>query len=840
MNNLIKDKKLMTADCFTTQQKQVIEEKNKNLLVSASAGTGKTTVMIERIVNLIKTNAIDVSDIIVVTFTELAAAEMKQRLLLKLLECKEDERVYEQLEKLDMCSISTLHAFCLNILKNYFYLADLDPNFSVLDDVTGCKLKNSALTSTLSKFKETDDVFGKVFHIFEQGRSDETLRAQILSLYSYYCANDNFDEWYASIRDNYFNCNDNTYEQLLNATLCEEFKAISDDFTSLAVTAKKYGSDKLATYCESLSSSYTVNSAKSLYDNVACLYSTEKDNFISSLKKYSDKFCVSEQEFSLLVNKIDREKKSAKCRSDDFINMISPYTKQELREKTSDMLPYVDKLVEVMRAFGQEYAENKKQRGMVDFNDMEKFALVVLQNPQANAELKEKYKMIFVDEYQDINPIQEKIICLLSSPRNAFMVGDTKQSIFGFRGCDSTIFTQRYETYSTNEDDNLIVGLNSNFRSDKVILDFVNTIFSNCMTKSFGNLDYKKYAMLRSSFSDKQKFPTVTIDALPRIEKEKIDNATSYYDFTEDNVNNNLSNNSEATREGILIAKRIKQLIGSRIFHRGEERTIKYSDIVILSRNLTEKAKQIYNELVRQHIPVSVNLKSNTVTKEIADLINLLRAVDNPYIDKYIVSVCLSFFGKMTTEEVSKIKIATTEDICFYDRLLHYVSRNDEVAKKIDNLLAFLSSARLLANSMTVDKLLLNITSTCNYYLYVAGLPNGEYRLSRMYTFIESIKSTEFALSISKFLSQIDISFSNNVNCADTDAVRFLTIHNCKGLEFPIVFLCNTSCVYQQNNNIMGIDKNIGLTLAYYDFDTLTKSPSLASIARNIVETKKR
>lgn len=827
---------------FTQSQQNVIDYRGKNLLVSASAGTGKTTVMIERIASLIAEGE-DVSSLVVVTFTNMAAAEMKKRLADKLAERRNEPRIAEQLEKLDNAAICTLHSFCCDLLRNYFYVVDIDPSFAILDSATVASLKNNALDETFKKyFKAKDDNFKKVYKVFATGRKDDNFKKTVLDLYEFSRCLENFPEWYAKTRQFFLDGEKGPVAQVLQNDLNNNLHYFADAIRKVGQSA----------------ANEQLNFASLFFENAKIVRGAARGNFedtvyaLLKLKLQSLPRSNANKDFgaSKLAEAVVRDdyedvmKEFKKFRT-KYENLCAGKTVDALWKETADSVFYTDKLVEILQAFDEEFFQQKKRRGGVDFNDLEHLTLKLLQDEETKSAVTERYKFVFVDEYQDTNPVQEAIVKGISQNAALFMVGDIKQSIYGFRGCDPTIFLNKYLRFKRGTDGH-VEELNENFRSNSEILSFVNEVFDALMTEDFGRVDYAQTARLVGHKPPVLKVPSVQIDLLVS-SNEKTEVSEEIYDLT-----GTQSEENDAT-QGELIADKINKFVGMAYKDKhGNARRISYGDIVILTRNLKERAVDIYNALVEHNIPVMANFKAKGYeNKEVREIINLMRAVDNPYNDMYLVGTCLSCIGGFTENDLAQIKIATDEfRVPFYVRMQMYLAsaKNDDISAKIDTLIAFLNKMRFFAVSATADEFALKILGECNYHLHVQGLPNGALRLRKLYSFIDSLKGATYAQSVEKFLAYLDESDEGGVEEAlgDTNAVRLMTMHASKGLEFPVVIIAATETGFNYDHPAVTQNSELGLATKYYDFATMRVSGTLGATAcgmfnrRNLQEEEMR
>lgn len=834
---------------YTISQCQVIEHRGRDMLVSASAGTGKTTVMIERIAQLLESGA-DISEIVVVTFTNLAAAEMKNRLAIKLAAKRDNKHIIDQLERIDSANICTLHSFCGELLRNYFYVVDIDPSYTILDGNLTANLQQAAMDEVFSQyFDEQDEVFNQVYQIFSTRRQQSNFYNVLYQLYNFSRCIADFNGWYQSKRDNLLNLGEGSpVITILFDDLKRNVEYYKSAFAQQAETARQSGlpiADFIQQNVDSLSAVRTDSYEHALFDlyklqlvklprkapansKAAAMRSdlekevedTVRDNFGKIAKNYQEKFA---------------KKISNLCRGLDM---------QALREQTLHTVAQLDKLVEIINRFDKIYYGLKKDRGGLDFNDLEHLTVEILNDDESYQAIRERCKYIFVDEYQDTNPIQEAIVAKLASPNNLFMVGDVKQSIYGFRGCEPNIFADKEKRFEQS-DVGEVIRLNDNFRSNADILDFVNLVFSGIMTEEFGKVNYQQDAQLKGANPPTlTQTPSVRIDfvtpnSADKEETEEAEDDIDVYDITND------TETTTVNKEVALVVKRIKQYVGMRyVDNKGDERVISYGDIVILLRTFKDKAVSLYNALITANIPVVANFNlDGYASKEIRDLINLMRVLDNPYNDVYLVGVCLSCFGGFTESELGLIRLNNSERMPFYDRLTQYAEEGGDkaIADKAVKLLKLLNELRFYASSASVSEVVLQTLRLTQYQLYVQGLPNSGLRLRKMYNFIDDVKDATYAQSIDRFLSYIDESEENPLSdsVGSANAVRMMTMHASKGLEFPIVVIPDLEHQFKRDDNALDCNFDMGIAMDYYDFASMTYAPTLASTAYGMLNLVK-
>ena len=815
----------------TPSQRQVIEFRGKNMLVSASAGTGKTATMIQRIVSLVREGA-DLSEMVVVTFTNLAAAEMKSRLADKLSDIHDDMHIAEQLDKLDTASICTLHSFCAELLRSYFYVADVDPSFAILDSVTVAALRKNALNDLFAEyFAKQDDLFRQVYKIFSTHRREDNFRNTLLRLYDFGRCLDDFDGWYAAKRHNFVDLADNNpVVQALSADIRQMLQYLADGWRHLA----QRSADLQLPFADVCNANAEILSQPQPDLQAQLDFLFTLDTHPLPPKKRGAEVADFEQSVRSHAAQLKTEQKNLVKRYSD---LCRGERLQTLWQEQALSVQHVDKLMELVRRFDELFWQEKKQRGGLDFNDLEHLTLKLLDDPETAADIRRRYKMIFVDEYQDTNPVQEAIISRLSHGDNLFMVGDVKQSIYGFRGCEPDIFVAKRNRYTICPNEGKTIELNANFRSNNQILQFVNNVFCGLMTEKFGNVDYENTAKLTGDLAPQLKTASVRVDLIKKVKKDK-QQIDTLYDITAE------QRSDDAVKQGELIVQRINEYVGMTYTDaKGEKRRINYGDVVILMRGMKERAADIYNTLVAHNIPVAANFKVEGYSnKEVRDLINLLRVLDNPYNDVYMVGACLTF-GRLTEQDLVYIRLDTDGRIPFFERLRIYAEQgaDGQIAQKTADFLRFLDKLRFYSHGVPVCETVLRVLEWTGYALSVQGLPNGGIRLGKLYAFVDSLRGASYAQSIDKFLSYVDETEEQpDAVQNNPDAVRMMTMHASKGLEFPVVIVAGLDSGFKFDKTALSANTQLGAAMDYYNLSTMRVAETLGSFACDLVNRRRQ
>lgn len=818
---------------FTPAQQKVIGCRDQNLLVSASAGTGKTTVMIERLTKLIAEGA-NIQDFVVVTYTKLAASEMKKKLAERLSSAGNSSHIANQLELLDNASISTIHSFCTDLLRNYFYVVDIDPSFTILDSMTLKNLANEAMDNVIKQYvSQGDEVFFKIYKIYATHRRRENFIAVVNGLYEFSRNVVDFEQWYNDKKQAMLDTNG---KNIVLDTILNSIREQIDFFTQQYRIFGKRSADLDGIFDKAINANIQALCKVVASSTEQTLLNLINLSLISlpDKKRGVEEDCFTATLRSQIKSCNEKITKLAK----QYEALMRGQSLSVVWEEFCNSTIYTDKLVEVVKCYQQEFFALKKQRGGLDFGDLEHLTLQLLADePTRNAILQSK-QFVYVDEYQDTNPVQEAIITALNTGNNLFMVGDVKQSIYGFRGCEPNIFVRKYDLYNKTGQ-GVVVELNQNFRSNKHILDFVNLIFNYAMSVDFGQVDYQKTAQLTGENVNILPTTSVHVDVLQITNNQSKQKISEVYDITQ------AQDVQQGTRQGDIIARRIKQYVGVGYKDKdGKSQVIGYGDIVILMRGMTDFARETYTILQQNNIPVVASFKDNPYeTQELKELVNLLRVIDNPYNEIPLIGLCLSCFGKLTESELGQIRLKQSGEVNFYDRIKYYQQNasNDVILYKLNALMDLVTQLRFYSRSASVSDVVLKVLQLTDYQLYVQGLPGGSMRLNKVYEFIDSVQDASYGQSIDKFLFYLDeIGQEEQATpLSNTDAVRIMTMHSSKGLEFPIVFLCGLHQNFKLDYPSLQTNYDLGVACKHYDFSQMTVCETVGSIACQLLNTRK-
>ena len=866
---------------WTTEQQQVIDLRNRNILVSAAAGSGKTAVLVERIVKIItdKNHPVDIDHLLIVTFTNAAAAEMRERIgnaIEKALdEQPGDEHLLRQLTLIHNAQITTIDSFCLYVVRNHFHEIDLDPNFRIGDEGELKLLREDVLGKVLEQnYEEPSEAFSDFVEGYASGRTDAALNEMILQLYEFSRSYpwpekwlDSFvgiyrienreeldrAEWLAPLTQNIrFVLKD--CEQLLKQALAVTQQDDGPDMYEKAVRSdlEKYESlSKLTSFCE-----LSVALSDIKYDRLASSRGFEGDpdklELVKSLREQAKD----------VVKKI--------CRQYFF---CSPEMMIEQLERTEPML---EEVVRLTKQFADEFAAAKRRKNLVDFHDVEHFALQILVDEETEKakktaeEFRDTFEEIMIDEYQDSNEVQETLLRSISreerGENNIFMVGDVKQSIYRFRLARPELFMKKYDSYSLEESTTQRIDLHKNFRSREEVLTCTNDIFYKIMARSLGNVEYDAEAALYPGAS----YP-VSADFIPEILL-----ADSNDELLEDT-----ELTDKKTLEAKIVAEEIKHLMKTQPVTdkaAGTLRAAHYSDIVILLRSLSGWADSLVEVLNENGIPAhTVSSTGYFSTVEVQTVLSMLRLLDNPRQDIPMAAVLRSPMAGLTDEELAVLRLEDGS-VPFHEAVLELaeglyeeggqieISNSEEDQKqgrnadeKTENhieitahwkLLKFYKKykqLRQLVPDTPIHELIEIILRETGYGHYVAAMPAGNRRTANLNMLLEKAAAYEktsykglfhFVRYIDE-LQKYDVDFGEaDMVGENEDVVRIMSIHKSKGLEFPIVIVSGMGKNFnkQDTRSKMVLHPELGIGLDYMDGKKRIKSPTIAkkAIAKQI------
>ena len=857
---------------WTEEQKQAIYEKDSNILVAAAAGSGKTAVLVERIINKIINENIDIDKLLVVTFTNAAASEMRERVLnaiyKKIDEEPENEKLQRQVTLLNKASICTIDSFCLDVVRNNFFEIDIAPNFRIGDTTEIEILKQDVLEDLFEeKYEAEDKYFTKLINTYTSYKDDTPLKELILKIYTYIQSNP-FPEKWLDEKIEMFNLSDKLEEDFSNTIwgklLLKQVKEIVED-SELKLEAER---QNLAKYSELEKYFLIINDdIEQLQMLKMNLDSWDKAYEIASNIKF--KTWVTDKKITLEAKDIAKSARDVvKANLKKVTEKILIFNSQEANEDINDMYDVLKKLENIILEFGKKFEKRKKDKNIVDFSDVEHFALKILLNEDGTPseiakKYQEKYQEIAIDEYQDSNLVQEYILTSISKGNNIFMVGDVKQSIYKFRQARPDLFLEKYKTYQTKAnkgaEDDLKIQLFKNFRSRKEVLDFSNQIFANIMSEELGELNYteEEYLNLGANYEDTKQDLKAEIDILLTDDNEDLTteqkaSATGTSNWketseTEDDEAEETERVENIELEAKFVANRIKQLIENKFqvydAKKQEKRDIKYKDIVVLLRSTKEPAPIFEKEILNLGMPVFSDSSAEYLESiEIQTIMSLLKIIDNPFQEIPLVAVMRSMIGGFSDNELVEIRLSDKYDN-FYNTILKAKQTvGTNLRAKIDRFLNNLEMWRKEQEYLSLDELIWKIYNDTGYYNYVGLMTNGELRQANLKMLFERAKQCEsisfkglfnFINYIEKVKTSSKDMDSAKIIGENDDVIRIMSIHKSKGLEFPVVFLSGTGKQFnmQDLNNKILLHPDIGIGVKYIDYDRQIEYDTLSKQA---------
>lgn len=789
----------------TDDQKKAIETRDKNIIVSAAAGSGKTRVLVDRVVSLMIEEKIPIKNMIIVTFTNKASVEMKDRIrekLSELLDNKNIDRsfVKKQIKSINDAFIKTLHSFCADMLRENFYLSDnLSPSFKIAADSKQALLRKDAIDELFeNEYEKNDQEFIDFLHNFAKEKDDNDAKEIVLDLYDFSKSQVDPENWIKYHTRNKFDFSEfkkiiekKVDELIKNAEVLKKFiveKSMRKEFIEMI----------------DIDLSYFYNLKKSVIE----------DKWDDSLEKF---------DYNLKA-KTRFNKKKDDPNEDLFVKTKRNYYKDQFTDLKNIVVntdsitkaffdPKEEKVLSELKnlvfEFEKIYKNKKREENYLDFSDMEHEFIKLLEKDALVEKLQKQFKYIFFDEYQDSNDIQNYIVDKLKNKNNLFFVGDVKQSIYGFRNARPELFLEKLESYE-KDPDSFRINLSKNFRTDKDLIDFNNYIFDNLMTKNNSDIAYKDdNHRLNYHFEFDEKYPKVSIKAL----------------------------NSSVNEEEYLV-KEIDDLINS---------GMNYKDIAILLRS-SSRAYLIENELKKAGIPFSSDIsKISFETVEVDFFINILKYIANPKEDLTLLSVLRSEIFDFSEDELSLISLSSDKKY-FYEKFSLYEENfNDELSQKISDFNTTFADFSYILNFSTMYDFANIIFEKSGYYDFLKARDRGYERVQNIEAFIELMddydKNNENSLF--GFLTYIDnlknqkkdnLKASRNLS-DEEDLVRIMTIHKSKGLEFKAVILPEASKGFNTRGKSkdMLLDKDLGIGINISDWDNKIK---ISSIKRDLILEK--
>lgn len=806
---------------FEGVQQKVLLDEFSNQLVSAGAGSGKTTIMIEKLANLIIDQGVSVDNLLVVTFTVLSANEMKERLVEKLKNKLDDSsidktKILKLIDEVKTASIDTIDGFSSKTIKKYFYKLDISPNIEIVSDNTRDYYLTKAMKKIMKEFEKNVDKVNLFIDLFGGNRR-------------------NLDAVEEMIISNYYN--------VINLDNYEQFLIDAENEYSDSIKSEKFLNDVIINNVTQINQQiiYNINTFENAVQNtlkefVCDLQKFNKNlNFISNLKqlyalnfpKFSPKEYANNLGLKELISSFENLKVVKEKLEKNSIN-------ENFEEKNAKILEYLPIFIDLLKIFIKNYNSLKEKNNVIDFNDLNRLMLKLLSFEDVKNELQNKYQYIFVDECQDINPLQDKLINgLVGANTKLFMVGDVKQSIYGFRGASPELFLNKYKNLKSNKVAGMAYDMNVNFRSSPKVLNFVNQVFASLMTEQSSDINYKQDAMIEPKRDDivngKVKLTFINSHSDKTV-------ANGIYSVKNDSIDN--SDNSY-NAQALVVIKTITELIGSEFYDAksNKVRRLSYGDIAILVRGEKDDAcLNLIGLLKSCNIPLNVNNKLDIQSSEgIKLILSILKCVNKTADDVDYLSSFMALTD-LTIDDVIKIR---NKEKSLFENLL-----DNQENKEIQFGLDVLNQIKNASYTRTNSSLIRYILNDLKLKYFFLKMENGAKEINKIEEFLNKISLVEDGLGLSEFVEVVEsnVSKSSDFNTQDKeDSVTIQTIHKSKGLEYPVVILYNASKIFSYLNEHDGInfDADLGLGVDYFDTIERVKTNSLTKLAINLKNREK-
>lgn len=836
---------------WTSEQKKVIDLRDRDILVSAAAGSGKTAVLVERIVNRICVDnpPVDIDRMLVVTFTKAAAAEMRERVSRAIDSLKEqkpdDENLQRQSTLVHNALITTIDSFCLFVVQNNFAQLNLDPDFRIGDQAELKLMLKDALAQVFEDnyAREDNEEFINLIDTYSKGRNDSAVRQMVEDIY-YKAGSSSWPrKWMNSLLRLY---DIKSAKQLEDSEIIKEIVDYSRVLLEETVQELTMAKD-LASATPGLEKyALTLSEDIALFDGMADV--TGYVGMQEFLNKISFGRIAVIRKFDGDEKKKERVKSmrdAAKKKVDGIKQKYFGMSIELMYEQLERQRPFVKELIRLSLEFYDAMEAVKTKKRVFDFSDIEHFALRILVDEQTleptetAREFSKHFEEIMIDEYQDSNQVQEDILTAISREHqgvgNMFMVGDVKQSIYRFRMARPELFMEKYNTYTSDDSAHQRIELHKNFRSRNEVLDFTNDIFYKIMAADLGNVQYDDDAALYpgASYPDETMRPELLL-----------------VDYKDEELSEIIEDGDKVQIEALLIANRIKSLMENGMVtdkKTGQLRAVQYRDIVILSRSVATWGNTVAAVLKDCDIPAHV--ESNTgyfSSYEIQVILSMLRILDNPLQDIPMAAVLASPIVGMDDEELAQIRSAF-KGVSFAQAALSAMAgENGYEDEKLKAFALVFERLRGAVADTPIHELLYMMLDETGFYRYASAMPAGKRRRQNIDMLIEMAAAYEKTSykGLFHFVRYVDIQQKYEIDYgeADTagendDVVRIMTIHKSKGLEFPVVFISGLGKGFntQDTKSDLVIHEKLGLGLVEKTKSPRTKRPSLI---RNEIESR--
>ena len=809
------------------QQRDIINSKDKNLIVSASAGSGKTTVMIKRICKLIMRKKVTPKGLLVLTYTDSAASEMKQKLYNELRKNSDKIKNFNQIQsEMAVADISTIHSFCSRLIKKNFHVLGVSPDFKIIDETKSKKIKKQIINQCLSQYAQNNfQDYLLLMKNFSSNRQTDNIVNIILEL-------NNYSHNYIS-RQQFLKTSTNLYKNkdhaliVLNQEILNRKNNIVKQINDLYIKAQELLLEKHTQYLNKIMSE------------------------LDKINKNNDFFDNLNQIFELSLPRMPKEKNiddNTECLFEQLKNNISEYVKfykkknygekQFAFDNVEKDLKIVETLLSLEQNFFDSYNNFKNKKGLMDYSDLEEYAIKICEKQEIQDQLKQQYKYVFIDEYQDANLVQETLLNYICDTNNKFMVGDVKQSIYRFRGSKPEIFQQTEKQYELDQDNSQAKRMSVNFRSDKEILNFINFVFEKIMTETTCSVDYKnkgKFEKTQVKVKGNAK-----INILVCNDKEKIQKQTLQGLYEIQPENQNAVNLNSTQKQAMIVAKQISNLLSQTVTENNITRNVKYSDITILVRSRGEKFIQFCDTLTQLGVPIYANTKEKIFeTAESKRFINLLKTCISFKDDISLASTLLTYFD---FNENDIISIKLNADLPnFYENVLDYLNKDNKLAYKLKQSVEKIEDLRKQIVLIGAYRAVYDFLIRQNYFQKLEAKQDN-IRTEINKTLLDQLKKQEYDSNIAEFVDFAENGGELNMPnliLGDNDFVNITTIHSSKGLEYPFVFIVDSGRDFNKTMpQIINYNENLGVGIKYTNTETLETYDDFVCDAIKLQNTK--
>lgn len=810
------------------KQEQFLNSTHKNVLVSASAGTGKTTSMINKLLKLITVDKVNIKNILVLTFTDASAGEMKQKLYKSLIDrlnqvnlnlsayendkaSAEEEKslILQAIENLNYADIGTFHSIFKRFITKYFYMLDIDPSFSILAEQEQKIMLNKAVENVFEKHIISKDLnFFELQEQFNKNRQDTAFKETLVKLYNVSKEITNFHSWLnALLEESYsLNLDENKSARFLMNYVKDELQGFYNSIYTYKTKCQTFGWVRIESYLQSCLNFLTEMEKEQSYERFAQLVFHFKPAGTLRFGEIDPQLLDFSEEIKSLIDVFKTVLANSKK------HLVSS-DKERIINDTQTVKGLILKIAELISEIDAEYTKMKNKKSFIDFNDLQTLVLNLLNHAEIAKEISASYEYIFVDEFQDVNEIQNEILHKITRNNNLHMIGDVKQSIYEFRLASPKIFIEKYNSFMLDTKNNEVINFNKNYRSSNHILQFVNAVFDELITKNTIGIDYKTTSQLECGNVKLQEFDNVLTDSMISnisltifnrdIEEEKQpQESEEQNEQTKEQVNTE-QELSEKEKEAEIVVQQVNELLGKPFYNAKTNKVEKlnYKDIVILTRDNSAFVNILYHTLMKYKVPCYALSKGNIFkSNEVIVLFSYLQLLSNECNDYALATVLKSPIVNLSYNDLSIIRLTNNKaSVSFYECTKEFIGLqfNDEKHNRIKLVVTKffeeLKSFRKLLNYYTIAEVFLKVMNAYQLTNHYKSMPDGNIKLNNINEFLSLLNSESYKFNITacvNYLTQLSQKDDFKINMKSGDnAVRILTMHKSKGLEFPAVIV---------------------------------------------------